>query len=128
MTTNNSNIQEINSGTPPVTPLQILKTYFGYDSFREGQGEIIDTILSGRDALAIMPTGAGKSLCYQVPALLLPGITLVVSPLISLMQDQVKSLNEAGIHAAFINSSLTENQISKALYLAAKKRSKLLRN
>lgn len=119
MTTNSSNIQEINSGTPPVTPLQILKTYFGYDSFREGQGEIIDTILSGRDALAIMPTGAGKSLCYQVPALLLPGITLVVSPLISLMQDQVKSLNEAGIHAAYINSSLTEGQINKALSFAA---------
>ena len=119
MTTNNSNIQEMNSGTPPVTPLQILKTYFGYDSFREGQTEIIDTILSGRDALAIMPTGAGKSLCYQVPALLLPGITLVVSPLISLMQDQVKSLNEAGIHAAYINSSLTEGQINKALSFAA---------
>lgn len=120
MTTNNSNIQEINSGTPTVTPLQILKTYFGYDSFREGQTEIIDTILSGRDALAIMPTGAGKSLCYQVPALLLPGITLVVSPLISLMQDQVKSLNEAGIHAAYINSSLTEGQINKALSFAAR--------
>ena len=120
MTTNNSNIQEINSGTPPVSPLQILKAYFGYDSFREGQGEIIDTILSGRDALAIMPTGAGKSLCYQVPALLLPGITLVVSPLISLMQDQVKSLNEAGIHAAYINSSLTEGQINKALSFAAR--------
>ena len=120
MTTNNSNIQEINSGTPTVTPLQILKTYFGYDSFREGQTEIIDTILSGRDALAIMPTGAGKSLCYQVPALLLPGITLVVSPLISLMQDQVKSLNEAGIHAAYINSSLTEGQINKALFFAAR--------
>lgn len=120
MTTNNSNIQEINSGTLPVSPLQILKTYFGYDSFREGQGEIIDTILSGRDALAIMPTGAGKSLCYQVPALLLPGITLVVSPLISLMQDQVKSLNEAGIHAAYINSSLTEGQINKALSFAAR--------
>ena len=120
MTTNNSNIQEINSGTPPVSPLQILKTYFGYDFFREGQGEIIDTILSGRDALAIMPTGAGKSLCYQVPALLLPGITLVVSPLISLMQDQVKSLNEAGIHAAYINSSLTEGQINKALSFAAR--------
>ena len=120
MTTNNSNIQEMNSGTPPVSPLQILKTYFGYDSFREGQGEIIDTILSGRDALAIMPTGAGKSLCYQVPALLLPGITFVVSPLISLMQDQVKSLNEAGIHAAYINSSLTEGQINKALSFAAR--------
>ena len=110
----------MNSGTTTVTPLQILKTYFGYDSFREGQTEIIDTILSGRDALAIMPTGAGKSLCYQVPALLLPGITLVVSPLISLMQDQVKSLNEAGIHAAYINSSLTEGQINKALYFAAR--------
>ena len=110
----------MNSGTPTVTPLQILKTYFGYDSFREGQTEIIDTILSGRDALAIMPTGAGKSLCYQVPALLLPGITLVVSPLISLMQDQVKSLNEAGIHAAYINSSLTEGQINKALSFAAR--------
>lgn len=98
----------------------ILKKYFGYDSFREGQEPIIQSILSGRDALAIMPTGAGKSLCYQVPALLLPGITLVISPLISLMQDQVKSLNEAGIHAAFINSSLTETQISKALDLASR--------
>ena len=98
----------------------ILKKYFGYDSFREGQEPIIQSILSGRDALAIMPTGAGKSLCYQVPALLLPGITLVISPLISLMQDQVKSLNEAGIHAAFIDSSLTETQISKALDLASR--------
>ncbi len=99
---------------------EVLKTYFGYDSFRKGQKDIIDSILSGRDALAIMPTGAGKSLCYQVPAMLLPGITLVISPLISLMQDQVKALNEAGIHAAFINSSLTEAQISKAIGLALK--------
>lgn len=97
---------------------EVLKTYFGYDSFRKGQEEIIYSILAGEDALAIMPTGAGKSLCYQVPALLLPGITLVVSPLISLMQDQVKSLNDAGVRAAFINSSLTEAQIAKALRLA----------
>ena len=99
--------------------IEALKVYFGYDSFREGQQDIIETIISGGDVLAIMPTGAGKSICYQVPALLLPGITLVISPLISLMQDQVKALNEAGIHAAFINSSLSDSQISKALYLAA---------
>lgn len=98
---------------------EILKTYFGYDTFRKGQEDIIESILMGIDALAVMPTGAGKSICYQVPALLLPGVTVVISPLISLMQDQVKSLNAAGIHAAYINSSLTENQISKALSLAA---------
>ncbi len=101
-----------------MTATQLLKTYFGYDSFRKGQQELIDSILSGKDVMAVMPTGAGKSICYQVPALLLSGITLVISPLISLMQDQVKSLNEAGIHAAFINSSLTETQIAKALHLA----------
>lgn len=94
---------------------EILKKYFGYDSLREGQEELIDEILKGRDVLGIMPTGAGKSLCYQIPALMLSGITLVVSPLISLMTDQVKALNQAGIHAAYINSSLTENQIAKAL-------------
>lgn len=99
---------------------EVLKKYFGYDSFRKGQEEIIRAVLSGQDAMAVMPTGAGKSICYQVPALLLPGITLVVSPLISLMQDQVKALNEAGIHAAFINSSLSETQIAKALGLAAR--------
>lgn len=102
-----------------MTASQILKTYFGYDAFRKGQEDIIESILSGRDALAIMPTGAGKSICYQVPAMLLSGITVVISPLISLMQDQVKALNAAGIHAAFINSSLTEMQIAKALSLAA---------
>ena len=105
---------------------EILKTYFGYDSFREGQKVIIEAILSGEDALAIMPTGAGKSICYQVPALMLPGITLVVSPLISLMQDQVKSLNEAGVHAAFINSALTETQIAKAMRFAMEGRYKII--
>ena len=93
---------------------ETLRFYFGYDSFREGQEEIIESIVSGYDGLAIMPTGAGKSICYQIPALMLNGITVVISPLISLMQDQVKALNEAGIHAAFINSSLTDMQIRKA--------------
>ena len=109
-----------------MTPREALKRYFGYDSFRPGQAEIVSALLAGRDALAIMPTGAGKSLCYQVPALLLPGLTLVISPLISLMQDQVKGLNAAGIHAAFINSSLTETQIARALDLAAEGSYKLV--
>ncbi len=105
---------------------EILKRYFGYDSFRTGQETIIDAVLAGRDALGIMPTGAGKSICYQVPALMLPGITLVISPLISLMKDQVQALNQAGIHAAFINSSLTAAQVSKALRLAAGGRYKII--
>ncbi len=90
------------------TPQEALKVLFGYDAFRPGQESVIDSILSGKDVCAIMSTGAGKSVCYQIPAMLLPGITLVISPLISLMQDQVKALNEAGIAAAFINSSLSE--------------------
>lgn len=75
---------------------EVLKRYFGYDGFRNGQEDLIGAILSGRDVLGIMPTGAGKSICYQVPALLLPGITVVISPLISLMKDQVRALNEPG--------------------------------
>ena len=79
-----------------MTKYEVLKKYFGYDSFREGQEMLVDALLNGQDVLGIMPTGAGKSLCYQIPALLLPGITLVVSPLISLMKDQVSTLNQAG--------------------------------
>ena len=92
----------------------VLKQYFGHSSFREGQEKLIDAVLSGRDALGIMPTGGGKSLCYQIPALMLDGTALVISPLISLMADQVGALENAGISAAFINSSLTPEQLDQA--------------
>ena len=94
---------------------RLLETHFGYGEFRGGQKKIIEEILSGEDVLGIMPTGAGKSICYQIPALMLPGITLVISPLISLMQDQVRALKEAGIRGAYLNSSLTYRQYLKAL-------------
>lgn len=105
---------------------EVVKKYFGYDSLREGQKELVEGILSNKDVLGIMPTGAGKSLCYQAAALILEGITIVVSPLISLMSDQVKALNQAGVHAAYINSSLTEGQIVKALELAKTGRYKII--
>ena len=97
----------------------VLRQVFGYGAFRPGQEQIIDQLLAGGDVLAVMPTGAGKSLCYQLPALLLPGVTIVVSPLISLMKDQVQSLLQMGVRAAYINSSLTEAQCRKALQNAA---------
>lgn len=108
------------------TPEEALKALFGYDTFRQGQKEIIESILAGRDAFAVMPTGAGKSLCYQIPAVLLSGITIVISPLISLMQDQVKSLNEAGVPAAFINSSLSESSFYETINSAKQGRYKIL--
>ena len=108
------------------TAQEILKQYFGYDSFRPGQDELVQAILSGRDALGIMPTGAGKSICYQVPALALPGLTLVISPLISLMKDQVGALNEAGVPAACINSALSFEEMRDALYFAGRGEYKLL--
>ncbi|MDD6484633.1 MAG: RecQ family ATP-dependent DNA helicase [Clostridiales bacterium] len=94
---------------------EALKTYFGHSSFREGQEPLIDALLSGRDALGIMPTGAGKSVCYQIPAAISDGVTVVISPLISLMKDQVNALNQMGIRAAYLNSSLTERQFALAL-------------
>ena len=105
---------------------QVLKQYFGYDSFREGQEELIDSLLAGQDVFGIMPTGAGKSLCYQIPALMFRGITLVISPLISLMKDQVAALNQAGVYAAYLNSSLTQGQYFKALDFAKRGKYKII--
>ncbi len=94
---------------------EVLRHYFGHDGFRPGQETMVDALLAGRDALGVMPTGAGKSMCYQVPALMLEGITLVISPLISLMADQVAALKSAGVPAAYLNSTLTPRQMDIAL-------------
>ena len=95
---------------------KILKSVYGYDDFRPGQEKLISHILSGRDVLGIMPTGAGKSLCFQVPALLFPGLTIVISPLISLMQDQVQALKARGVRAETITSAMT--RVEKAALLS----------
>ena len=108
------------------TPEQILKSVFGYDKFRPGQKEIIQNILEGRDTLAVMPTGGGKSLCYQIPALIFDGITVVVSPLISLMQDQVGALLENGVSAAFLNSTLNLEEYKKTVRAIKDGKAKLL--
>ena len=93
----------------------LLKSAFGYERFRPGQEAAVSAILSGRDTVVVLPTGGGKSLCFQVPALLMPGLTVVVSPLISLMKDQVDALTAKGLPAAFINSTLTSGQVSDRL-------------
>lgn len=93
----------------------ILKKYFGYENFRQGQEEIIKHILNSEDVLGIMPTGAGKSICYQVPAMILDGVTIVISPLISLMKDQVDSLNEIGIPSTYVNSTLSYNNYEQTI-------------
>ena len=106
--------------------LEVLSRYFGYTQFRGAQEELIDAVLSGQDVLGVMPTGGGKSLCYQIPALLLPGITLVISPLISLMQDQVLALKSVGVPAAYLNSSLSLEQQSLVLRNLRQGRYKIL--
>lgn len=103
-----------------------LKRYFGYDSFRPGQEGLVETIMAGRDVLGVMPTGAGKSVCYQIPAALLPGITIVISPLISLMRDQVDGLNDAGLNAAYINTTQDPDEQGMVLAQAAAGQVKLL--
>lgn len=105
----------IDKGKKMSDKFSVLKDYFGHDSFRDGQEQIVDALLDGRDALCIMPTGAGKSMCYQIPALLFDGVTIVVSPLISLMKDQVGSLVQSGVSAAYINSSLSYPQFLRVL-------------
>lgn len=106
--------------------LDVLRKYFGYSSFLSGQKELTDSILSGRDTLGVMPTGAGKSICYQVPALLRESVSVVISPLISLMQDQVTSLVQSGVKAAYINSSLTQSQTDAVIRNAEKGMYKLI--
>lgn len=109
-----------------IDKLEVLEKYFGYNSFRRGQEKIIDEILSRRDVLAIMPTGGGKSLCYQIPSLILDGVTIVISPLISLMKDQVDTLNSMGINSAFLNSSLSTYEFNEVINGIENKKYKII--
>ena len=110
----------------PASALAALKQYFGYDSFRPGQTGLVTAILQGRDVLGVMPTGAGKSICYQIPATLLPGLTIVVSPLISLMRDQVDALQDAGIPAAYVNTTQSPDEQDAVLTQAAQGKIRML--
>ncbi|MBM6730208.1 DNA helicase RecQ [Bifidobacterium pullorum subsp. saeculare] len=114
------------AGGAAARALAALKRYFGYDSFRPGQEGVVETIMSGRDVLGVMPTGAGKSVCYQIPAALLPGVTIVVSPLISLMRDQVDALNDAGLSSAYINTTQDPDEQGMVLAQAAAGQVRLL--
>ena len=98
---------------PPSTPspLQVLREVFGYQEFRPGQAQIVEQVVAGRDALVIMPTGGGKSLCFQIPALVRPGLAVIVSPLIALMKDQVDTLRANGVAAACLNSSVPREEL-----------------
>lgn len=107
-------------------PLDMLKKYFGYSSFRKGQEKIIESIINKKDTFAIMPTGGGKSICYQIPALTMEGITIVISPLISLMKDQVDTLRENGVNASFINSSLSSREVNEVILGAVSGHCKIL--
>ena len=106
--------------------LKMLKKYFGYSSFKDGQEKVISSILEGKDTFGVMPTGGGKSVCYQIPALILPGVTLVISPLISLMKDQVDALTGLGIASSYINSSLEPRELNDRIYFASKGKYKIL--
>src|SRR5512141_298669 len=108
------------------SPSSILKNTFGYETFRPLQQEVIENILARRDTLAIMPTGGGKSLCYQIPSMLLDGLTVVVSPLISLMKDQVEQLRAVGVPAVFLNSSLTPQEYQQNMHYVRRGKVKLL--
>lgn len=116
----------LESMTAHEAALGALKQYFGYDSFRPGQQGIVDALLDGRDVLGVMPTGAGKSVCYQIPAALTPGVTIVISPLISLMRDQVDALNDLGLPAAFVNTTQTPDEQAMVFAQAAAGQLKLL--
>lgn len=106
--------------------LQLLREYFGHTSFRDGQEQAVDSLTNGRDVIAVMPTGAGKSVCYQLPAMMLPGVSLVISPLISLMKDQVEALKQSGIPAAYINSAMSQEEYQTVIREALKGRYKLI--